>query len=107
MINFFAYRLSDSYTSLKLIRQRYLLSQIQIINNKKVKSPDDVEALRKLEKELKPIKKFLDEARYHRDAILKEIGRVLLFIIYLVLVFGFLGFFFFFLLMYSQFRNGL
>jgi hypothetical protein len=67
---------SDSYTSLKLVRQRHLLSRIQTINNKKVKSLQDNAELEKLQKELKPIEKFLGEARQHRDAILVEIGMV-------------------------------
>lgn len=66
--------LRDSYTSLKLIRQRHLLAQIQTINNKKKKSLPDLEALERLNKELEPINKFLDEARQQRNAILEEIG---------------------------------
>ena len=64
----------DSYTSMKLIKQRYLRAQIETINSKKSKSAKDIEALKKLAKELEPITEFLDEARQQRDAILEEIG---------------------------------
>lgn len=84
--------LSDSYTSLKLIRQRYLRAQIQTINNKKKKSSEDLAALKRFEKELEPIDNFLDEARQQRDAILEEIGMNCIIIAYL---------------MFSEFGNGL
>lgn len=64
----------DSYTSLKLIRQKYLRAQIQALEEKKYKTGADKKKLAALQKELGPIQDFLREARKQRDAILKEIG---------------------------------
>lgn len=65
---------SDSYTSLKLIRRKYLETQINAIESKKSKSQADLTALGKLKKELEPIAEFLTQAKQQRDAILAEIG---------------------------------
>lgn len=59
---------------MKLIRQKYLQTQISAIEAKKSKSRADLTTLAKLQKELVPIAKFLSEARQQRDAILLEIG---------------------------------
>jgi hypothetical protein len=65
---------SDSYTSLKLIRKKFLLAQIEALNEKEDRTDEDDAELAKLEKELQPIVDFLDDAKRQRDAILLEIG---------------------------------
>ena len=65
---------SDSYTSLKLIRQKYLLAQIASFESQEVLSADDEATLQELQNELAPIAQFLDEAKQQRDSILAEIG---------------------------------
>lgn len=65
---------SDAYTSLKLVRRNYLHAKIRLVNEKKKKTADDNAMLKKLQDELVPIEKFLDEARQHRDAISSEIA---------------------------------
>jgi hypothetical protein len=65
---------SDSYTSLKLIRKKFLLAQIEAIKSKEVRTKEDDTKLAKLEKELAPIASFLADAKRQRDAILVEIG---------------------------------
>ena len=64
----------DSYTSLKIIRRKYLQQKIQAINDKKRMSAADVAALKKLKEELVPIEKFLNEAKQQRDAIAAEVA---------------------------------
>lgn len=66
--------LRDSYTSIKLIKQKYLTAQIEAIEQKKVQSAADKAKLDKLKEELRPISTFLTDAKKQRDAILKEIG---------------------------------
>ena len=72
--------LSDSYTSLKLIRQKYLLAQIASFESQPVLSDEDESTLQELRDELAPIAQFLDEAKQQRDSILTEIGTYLLII---------------------------
>jgi len=67
---------SDSYTSLKLIRQKFLRAKIQAIEEKKHRTESDSIELKALKKELKPIESFLSDAKRQRDAILKEIGMI-------------------------------
>lgn len=65
---------SDSYTSLKLIRQKFLLTKIASLETQDVLSADDEATLQELREELEPITKFLDQAKQQRDSILAEIG---------------------------------
>lgn len=67
---------------MKLIRQKYLQTQISAIEAKKSKSRADLTTLAKLQKELVPIAKLLSEARQQRDAILLEIGIFIIIICY-------------------------
>ena len=66
----------DSYTSLKLIRKKFLLAQIEALKDKDKEdwSAEDDAQLKALEEELEPIVNFLDDAKKQRDAILVEIG---------------------------------
>lgn len=66
--------LSDSYTSLKIIRRKFLQTKIQTINDKRVKTGADLGALKKLKEELAPIEKFLNDAKQQRDAIAAEVA---------------------------------
>jgi hypothetical protein len=57
-----------------LIRKKFLLAQIEALNNKEDRTDEEDAELAKLEKELQPIVDFLDDAKRQRDAILLEIG---------------------------------
>ena len=53
-----------------------MTAKIQAIGEKKSKTATDNVTLKKLQDELVPIEKFLNEARQHRDAIAGEVANL-------------------------------
>lgn len=84
---------SDSYSSVKYVQLINLQEEYKELNEKEKKSPADKIELKRLEKEIAPLKSFLDDAAIHRKAIKAEIGK-LSFIILVALKNFFTDFFF-------------
>jgi hypothetical protein len=67
---------SDSYSSVKYVKLINLEEEYKELNEKEKKSAADKIALKRLEKEMSPLKTFLDDAAMHRKSIKAEIGEL-------------------------------
>lgn len=66
--------ISDQYSSEKYVRMRKLEEAVLDLEAKEKLTSTDKLELKKLKKEIEPLKSFLDDAASHRKAIKAEIG---------------------------------
>lgn len=75
----------DSYTSVKYVKLINLEEEYKELDEKEKKSPADKIELKRLEKEIAPLKTFLDDAAIHRKSIKAEIGKLFSLIVLILL----------------------
>lgn len=66
--------LRDQYTSPKIIKLMELETEMKEIQDKTKLTAKMKKRLSEIEDEMKPLKQFLEDARFHRAQIKKEIG---------------------------------
>jgi hypothetical protein len=76
--------ISDQYSSEKYVRLINLEEEHRELLAKEKKTVADRLELKRLEKEIAPLKSFLDDAASHRIAIKAEIGILVIFLFYLL-----------------------